>query len=162
MKRFLIIAGFFLLCFVLMLTGCTCKCMSDETRGLGYECIACSVDMCDAVLCTRKGVESMTEAYLAIEGTDYGKPIITFEHNQGNTAEFSLQMEVYSSFTLNMEICFVQNGVLLETVEHEGELSPGQTFTIQRTLYLEGYDPEGGDVYYFINRFEACIKVRNI
>lgn len=162
MKRFLIIAGFFLLCFVLMLTGCTCKCMSDETRGFGYECIACSIDLCDGFCFSSKGAESMTETYLAIEGTDYGKPSVTFEHNQGKTAEFSFKMEVYSSITLDMEICFVQDGVLLDTVKYEGKLSPGHTLTLQETLYLENYDPEGGDVYYFFNTFEACKKVKII
>lgn len=156
MKRIICILLFFVIISVPILTSCTCYCGEYTCRGWGYEYILCHMQVCGCSLSERKA---------AVEGVDYSKPEIV--GLTGNS--FIFRMDAYSDLQLNMEICIVQDSVLLYSCVYEGAVTaendlrftvlfdrPGWDVESHVMVYHHNrYSDDGGDMYVIINKFEA-------
>lgn len=108
---------------------------------------------------------SLSERKAAVEGVDYSKPEIV--GLTGNS--FIFRMDAYSDLQLNMEICIVQDSVLLYSCVYEGAVTaendlrftvlfdrPGWDVESHVMVYHHNrYSDDGGDMYVIINKFEA-------
>lgn len=149
MKRSLIIVLVFLVLFLFCCTSCTC----GETRGLGYCFLEGCVLCFDCAVVDNSGQKSLTKYYLAVEGEDYAKPSLSYSANS-SYCEITFSMQVYKEFKLNMEICVVQDGVLLGKVEYSKHCKDYVQLS-EKVYYSGEYKADGGEVYCFINKFEA-------
>ena len=144
MKRRVIIISFFALLAALCLTGCTCNCDGEECHGCGYECLDCFD-------------EPVSASELAIEGEHYSKPEIQFTPDK-DSAKFSMSMDIYKDLNLNLEICFVQDGIVLDKYTFTHPCTKDQKISVEKEYQFSSYNPEGGQIYYILNKFEASRK----
>ena len=158
MKRTLIIITVFLILAVFVTTGCTCKLEEETTcRGIGHGCIMACVGCFDCAVIDDSGTQSVSGSDIAVEGKHYSKPSVHLVHSgTENMVNVVFQMETYKSFRLNMQICIVQDGILVAEYKFEGMRRPGEANSSEWGIMLNNYyDPEGGELYCFINKFEA-------
>lgn len=168
MKRFVCIVLFFIILAVPILSSCTFYCGDYACRGMGYEFLYCNLDicyiLCDACALTFGGNEAIEkDGYIAIEGVDYSKPEIY--GLTGNS--FIFRMDAYADLHINMEICIMQDSILLYSFVYEGNVTEENdlrlTVLFDNPGYDEGgtvyhhhkYNENGGDMYCIINRFEV-------
>ena len=154
MKRIFVLIFVFLTIFVIFNTGCTFYLCGSGIDGCG-ECACTAYEACASLNCgtnqITKGWEEMS--FAAKEGVDYSKPILILE-SDGVNNDFKMDFTAHKSFVLTFEICFMQDGVLLYTINELQTIKPGP-FVYSRYLYLDNYKSNGGEVYCFINKFEA-------
>lgn len=149
MKRSLIIVLIFSVLFLFCCTSCTCGEGCGETRGLGY-CLLSGYMRCF-------GCGNVLKYHTVIEGEDYSKPSLSYNATS-SYCEITFSMQVYKEFKLNMEICVVQDGVLLGKVEYS-RYCKDQVQLNEKVYYTSSYNADGGEVYCFINKFEANREV---
>lgn len=157
MKRSLVFVLVLSLIFLIFCTSCSCGDDGSDSRGCGYVCYRKLAGCFDCAVgdSTNSGQDSLSKHYLAVEGEDYSKPSLTYNAGeQSCVIEFS--MRVYEEFDLNMEICVVQNGVLLGSYKYSRTCDSDVQLT--KEIYYRNYKADGGEVYCFINRFEASME----
>lgn len=156
MKRNICIVLLFVIITMIMLSSCTFYCGDIACRGWGYEYILCNMDCFG---CYPSGRNA------AVEGVDYSKPEIV--GLTGNS--FIFRMDAYSDLQLNMEICIVQDSVLLYSCVYEGAVTAENDLRFTVLFDRPGWDHEsyvmvyhhnrysdnGGEIYAIINKFEA-------
>lgn len=120
------------------------------SRGCGYHILkACGYTY---------GYEQSTT--YAVEGTHYSVPELEFEH-RGDQGRLKLTTEVYNAMKYDIEICIMQDGVNLYTYNAKGTLttssSASRPLILEESFVLSHYNPEGGEIYYFINYFNGIV-----
>ena len=158
MKRTLIIIAFFLMLAVFVTTGCTCR-LDDETscRGIGHGCIMSCVGCFDCAVVDDSGTNSVSGSDIAVEGVHYSRPSVYLEPSgTNNMVNLVFSMETYKTFRLEMDVYIVQDGILVAQYNYNGVRRPGDPSSSTQSFVLNSYyDPEGGELYCFINKFEA-------
>ena len=162
MKRILIIALFFCITSLVILTSCTVYCSDGNTcRGPGYECGVCA---CQALSCACSDFDSSEyEVYnAAVEGTDYTKPQIKWvEDTATKKGHLTVSMEVLCGniYVYDFEILIIQDGIILDTIKVFGH-TYGIATSVRQGEYTKEYDvnlknkkDDGGEVYYLVNSF---------
>ena len=161
MKRTLIIITVFLILAVFVTTGCTCR-LDEETscRGFGHGCIMACVGCFDCAVFDDSGTQSVSGSYIAVEGVHYSKPnVYLVPSGTEGMVNLVFNMETYKSFRLNMQICIVQDGILVGEYKFDGMRRPGEANGSEQSMSLnQFYDPNGGELYCFINKFEAVVE----
>ena len=160
MKRHVsIILTVIILSLLLLGTGCTCKLDEGLTcRGWGYEAMKGCILAGDCVAVDDTGEKLVSKNKVAIEGVDYGTPVITFSQD-GTNVDFSMTIDVMADLSIEYTVYIVQDGVVLTEVSSARSL-PGYegtpfTVTINKNCAFKGkYNPNGGAFYYIIDRLE--------
>lgn len=155
MRRNIVIVSVLICLSIIMSSGCTCVFKDGSTcRGIGYEFINC-FNSCGEIfggICS--GIEI---TYMAEEGIDYSKPEVTFARN-GNGGRLRVNIEKYAteSIYVTIEICVVQDGILLGSYEYRGYLPMMIDESV--TFNWSKYNQNGGKVYCFVNSIEALLR----
>lgn len=139
MKRILIILLCFVFVSVFAISGCTCSSDIGGCNGHGFgACIAsCSDIMCGSNVW-------MPNSDPAVEGEHYRTPTYSLTKTSSSNYEFAFDMELLTLISGNIEICFVQSGVILDKItikmfsnEESGTGAYGIDDDIQYSTYVE-------------------------
>ena len=144
MKRALIIfASLAVLGALVFSTGCTLKCGDQGTmRGCGYECFSMCAD------------DNFVGSYAEM-GKDYTRPEIWFEKTGDASGTVFVTFEVNKPLAINMELCVMQDGIILSTVGFNHYDCEAGTVSVNRDVQIADYNPEGGSVYVILNKISG-------
>ena len=159
MKRGSILLGVFSILSLLIGSGCVCKNSDGGCRGFGYEVHKSCVGCFSCAFYTDFGTSTMTTFNIAVEGKDYAPPQIEFFFQDGQ-GTFAFHMDCYESFTLTLDICIVQEGILIGRIfekEFVCNVYKNEVDTESFETSFQ-YDVSKGNPYYIINNFEANKK----
>ena len=144
MKRTVIIfIVFALLGALIFSTGCALTCGDQGTmRGCGYECFSMCAD------------DNFVGGYAEM-GKDYTRPEIWFEKTGDASGTIFATFEVNRPLEINMELCVMQDGIILTTEIFNCYDCEVGTVNVNRDVQLTSYNPEGGSVYVILNKISG-------
>ena len=151
MKRIIIIIIMCCVSIAIMNSGCTCYMCDSEARGCGAECLWFCSRCSFATSCTQTNIMKKR----AEEGIDYTEKQLKFSNDNG-TMQIRLSFKAYAKFWLDMKICVCQDGKLLKELSEHTMVEKGE-YLFKQTFTCSEYDPNGGEIYYFINEFETAL-----
>lgn len=152
MKRSIVFALVLSIAFLSFCTLCSCGDDGSSSRGCGYVCYRGLAGCFDCAVGSSSGQDSLTKHNLAVEGEDYSNPSLTYSAGD-QSCRINFSMKVYKKFDLYLEICVVQDGVILGTYRYSRTCD--SDVQLVQDIFYKNYKPDGGDVYCFINAFEA-------